>query len=107
MRKNYFAELRAVLLISAALLQGVSLYASTGEAVAETKGAAAGEVAQKKTTVKGVVTDDKGEPLIGVSIALKNSTQGTMSDMDGKYTISTDVENPTLIFSYVGYTRWV
>lgn len=104
MRKNYFAELRAVLLISAALLQGVSLYASTGEAVAETKGAAAGEVAQKKTTVKGVVTDEKGEPLIGVSIALKNSTQGTMTDMDGKYTISTDVENPTLIFSYVGYT---
>ena len=104
MRKNYFAELRAVLLISAALLQGVSLYANTGDAVAETKGAAAGEVAQKKTTVKGVVTDEKGEPLIGVSIALKNSTQGTMSDMDGKYTISTDVENPTLIFSYVGYT---
>ena len=61
-------------------------------------------VAQKKTTVKGVVTDEKGEPLIGVSIALKNSTQGTMSDMDGRYTISTDVENPTLIFSYVGYT---
>jgi len=60
MRKNYFAELRAVLLISAALLQGVSLYANTGDAVAETKGAAAGEVAQKKTTVKGVVTDDKG-----------------------------------------------
>ena len=62
----------------------MSLYANTGDAVAETKGAAAGEVAQKKTTVKGVVTDEKGEPLIGVSIALKNSTQGTMTDMDGK-----------------------
>ena len=82
MRKNYFAELRAVLLISAALLQGVSLYASTGEAVAETKGAAAGEVAQKKTTVKGVVTDDKGEPLIGVSIALKNFYGCGKSDID-------------------------
>lgn len=53
MRKNYFAELRAVLLISAALLQGVSLYASTGEAVAETKGAAAGEVSSKKDYRKG------------------------------------------------------
>ena len=62
MRKNYFAELRAVLLISAALLQGVSLYASTGEAVAETKGAAAGEVADNKNNVKREVTEEERDP---------------------------------------------
>ena len=104
MRNNYFAKLRAALLISVALLQGMSLYAGTGDARTETKSSAESGVAQKRITVKGVVTDEKGEPLIGVSIALKNSTQGTMSDMDGKYSISTDIENPTLIFSYVGYT---
>ena len=59
---------------------------------------------QKKTIVKGVVKDEKGEPLIGVSIALKNSTQGTMTDIDGNYSISIETENPELIFSYIGYT---
>ena len=47
---------------------------------------------QKKTIVKGVVKDEKGEPLIGVSIALKNSTQGTMTDIDGNYSISIETE---------------
>lgn len=91
--------------MSAALLQGLSLYAGTGSSTeAGTKVAATSKAAQKGITVKGVVADEKGEPLIGVSIALKNSTQGTMTDIDGKYTISTDVANPTLVFSYVGYT---
>lgn len=86
------------------MLQGISSYAGTGKAESGTKGAAATEVTQKKTTVKGVVKDEKGEPLIGVSIAVKNSTQGTMTDINGQYSISTEMANPTLIFSYVGYT---
>ena len=51
--------------------------------------------------ISGTVTDkDLKEPLIGVNVLLKGTTTGTVTDMDGNYTI--DVEgNGTLVFSYV------
>lgn len=55
----------------------------------------------QKRTISGTVTDkDLKEPLIGVNVLLKGTTTGTVTDMDGNYTI--DVEgNGTLVFSYV------
>lgn len=54
--------------------------------------------------VSGVVVDDKGEPLIGVSILIKGSSTGTLSDLSGKFSIPVQsVKNPILLFSYVGY----
>lgn len=55
-------------------------------------------------TVSGTVTQaSDGEPLIGVSVLIKGTSQGTMTDIDGNYTIKAD-EGATLVFSYVGYT---
>jgi len=55
-------------------------------------------------TVSGIVVDVKGEPLIGVSILIKGTTTGTMTDINGKFTIPVaSVKNPVFIFSYVGY----
>ncbi len=54
-------------------------------------------------TVSGKVTDEKGEGLPGVSIVLKGTQQGTISDAQGKYTISFSDQNVILIFSFVGY----
>jgi len=54
-------------------------------------------------TVTGKVTDGGGEPLIGASVLVKGSTVGTVTDLDGKFSINaaaTDV----LIFSYIGFT---
>jgi TonB-linked SusC/RagA family outer membrane protein len=54
--------------------------------------------------VTGTVTDEAGEPLIGVSVAIKGTTTGTLTDLDGKFTIQVPAESTVLVFSYVGFT---
>lgn len=56
----------------------------------------------QEMTVTGTVTDDTGEPLIGVSVAVKGTTRGTTTDFDGKYAIDAS-SGDILIFSYVGF----
>ncbi len=52
--------------------------------------------------VAGTVTDDKGAPLPGVSIVVRGTTLGTLSDANGKYTLPSVPQNATLIFSFIG-----
>ncbi len=54
-------------------------------------------------TVSGSVMDEEGEPLIGVSVLVKGTTTGTVTDIDGNYAIRVPGSSATLIFSYVGY----
>ena len=58
----------------------------------------------QEVSVSGTVTDEFGEPLPGVSILLKGTSVGTISDMNGKYSLSVPSEDATLVFSFVGYT---
>ena len=53
--------------------------------------------------VRGVVLDVNNEPLIGVSVMLKGTTIGTITDFDGNYTIKVKGTKPVLSFSYIGY----
>jgi TonB-linked SusC/RagA family outer membrane protein len=53
--------------------------------------------------VSGTVKSAKGEPLIGVTVAVKNTNTGTTTDLDGKYRIHVSSSPATLEFSYVGY----
>ncbi|KQR67478.1 TonB-dependent receptor [Pedobacter sp. Leaf176] len=53
-------------------------------------------------TVSGTVTDDKQQPLPGVSIYDKKTKKTTVTDGNGKYSISLD-ETATLVFSFIGY----
>lgn len=54
-------------------------------------------------SVKGNVTDTKGEPIIGASVVIKgNTTQGTITDFDGQFTLNVPA-NSTLVISYIGY----
>lgn len=56
-------------------------------------------------SVTGSVTDAAtGEPLIGVNILIKGTTQGVISDANGKYSLSVPNNNAVLIVSYIGYT---
>lgn len=55
-----------------------------------------------QTTVTGKITDVKGEGLPGVSVALKGTSTGVISDVDGAYTISAPADG-TLVFSFIGY----
>ena len=61
-------------------------------------------VSEKKQdrTVKGMVADNKGNPLPGVTVLIKGTTKGTVTDVDGKYTLASISENDVLIFSFVG-----
>ncbi|MBC8156463.1 MAG: TonB-dependent receptor [Bacteroidetes bacterium] len=54
-------------------------------------------------TVSGIVTDEKGEGVPGVSIVVKGSTRGTNTDQKGSFQISVPSENTVLVFSFVGY----
>ncbi len=55
----------------------------------------------QKRTISGVVTDGV-EPLIGVTILIKNTTNGAVTDIDGTYSISVPNNDAILVFSYVG-----
>lgn len=57
---------------------------------------------QKKVT--GKVTDSQGEPLPGVSISVKGTTNGTITSNEGTYELSKVEDNATLVFSFVGMT---
>jgi len=58
-----------------------------------------------QTTVSGVITDESGESLIGASVLAKGSSVGTITDIDGRYTITLPQGSNTLIVSYVGYSE--
>lgn len=52
--------------------------------------------------VSGIVKDANGEPLIGVSVALQGTTEGTVTDIDGNWSFDAPKDG-TLLFSYMGY----
>lgn len=54
-------------------------------------------------TVKGNVSDEKGEALIGASVSVKGTTMGTITDFDGKFTIAVSSASDVLVFSFIGY----
>src|SRR5690606_21989501 len=53
--------------------------------------------------VQGIVTDDAGEPLVGVSVYIKGTKQGTVTDINGNFSIENVDENATLVVSYIGF----
>lgn len=53
--------------------------------------------------VQGTVNDEKGLPLPGVSVKLKGTTIGIVTDVDGKYILNAVDGNGTLVFSFIGY----
>lgn len=54
------------------------------------------------TKISGKITSSTNEALIGVSILVSGTTQGTVSDVDGNYTVSAG-DDASLVFSYVGF----
>jgi TonB-linked SusC/RagA family outer membrane protein len=60
--------------------------------------------AQESISVSGTVTDETGEPLAGVNILMKGTTNGVATDIDGKYMIRVSGHTSVLEFSYIGFT---
>ena len=59
--------------------------------------------AQKGVTVKGVVKDKTGEPVIGANVVEKGTTNGATTDLDGNYSVTLQNANSSLVISFVGY----
>ena len=59
---------------------------------------------QKGKTVSGIVTDRSGMPIIGANVFEKGTSNGVITDMDGKYTLSVG-DNAVLVISYIGYVN--
>jgi TonB-linked SusC/RagA family outer membrane protein len=56
----------------------------------------------QRSNVTGIVTDETGEPLIGVSVVVKGTTTGVITNIDGRYSLNNVPVSGTLVFSYVG-----
>jgi len=59
-------------------------------------------LAQETFEVSGTIINEQNEPMIGVYVLEKGTSNGTTSNIDGKYTLKVS-ENATLVFSYIGY----
>jgi TonB-linked SusC/RagA family outer membrane protein len=57
----------------------------------------------QERTVTGSVTDESGVPMPGINVLVKESTHGTTTDSDGKFSIAVAGNNTVLVFSFVGY----
>ena len=55
-----------------------------------------------QSIVKGTVSDESGEPVIGATVKVKGSNEGAITDFDGNYSVKA-ASNATITFSYVGY----
>ena len=59
--------------------------------------------AMAQRTITGTVSDQKSEPMVGASILVKGTTTGTVTDIDGKYSLNVPDGANTLVFSFAGY----
>lgn len=61
--------------------------------------------AQSQVKVTGVVTDVSGEGMPGVNLSIKGTTIGTISDLDGKFSINAPDKSSVLVVSFIGYQK--
>lgn len=80
---HFYSSLRKVVLLGACLVLGASF-------------------AFAQRTITGTVVDNTGEPLIGANVLIKGTSSGTITDIDGQYTIRAS-DGDVLVFSYTGY----
>ena len=106
-KQNWESNIRRtpiILGLSAALcMPSAFSYANASDPVA-------GELVQsvqQGRTVTGKIIDDTGEPLIGVSVLVKGTTVGTITDFDGNYSLEVPSGKHILVISYiaVSYTH--
>lgn len=93
-------KLKAMVVLWFLLLMGTSLHANQLPFLPAKKVDATEQ--SKRITVKGHVTDRQDENLIGVSIKIQGTNEGTITDIDGNFSVQANV-GQTLRFSYVGY----
>ncbi|MDX1718594.1 MAG: SusC/RagA family TonB-linked outer membrane protein [Salegentibacter mishustinae] len=94
--KNNYSRLKWVALI---ILGGILFFLSQSVIAATAKTS----IFQEQE-VSGIVSDQNGIPIPGVTITVKNTNRGVVTNLDGEYEITTP-PNSTLVFSYIGYKK--
>lgn len=88
------------------LLSGMNVaYEISGKKVylkAKNSSEAAGQGGKMKR-ISGIIVDEKGEPVIGASIAVKGTSLGTITNVDGEYTLAGVPEKAEVVISFIGY----
>lgn len=83
------------------ILQGTGATYSINGKMILIKPASVAQAGEKKT-IKGTVTDEKGEPIIGANVIVKGTDEGTITDVDGNFTLQAS-EHAVLQITYIGY----
>lgn len=103
MRNHFFVD--RVLSLSFALTTGLMAVPFVNAKAVVSEDAVYSLQQDRNTVCKGRVVDLKGEPLIGVTVQVKNANEtvaGTVTDIDGNFTINVSASS-SLLFSYIGY----
>ncbi|MDR1153550.1 MAG: TonB-dependent receptor [Bacteroidales bacterium] len=85
------------------LLQAGTLSLWAADVLPQRERIAPNATAVQGTVITGTVTDETGQPMPGVSIQVKGTLTGTVSDAEGKYSIHAPSREAVLVFSFVGY----
>ena len=96
MKKNLLLTSIALMSIASAMAEGASTpnkYFTHSAAIL-----------QQKATASGKVLDTNGEPLIGVTIMEEGTQNGTVTGLDGSFSLNMTKSNAMLKFSYIGFT---
>lgn len=96
-------QLKTALLICA-LTSITPVFGESSEAIANSSTPPSSSILQQKQVAAGRVLDNQGEPLIGVTVMEVGTSNGTVTDLDGKFSLNLKNPNSKLAISYVGYT---
>lgn len=98
--RKYLNTMKICLLV----VLGVAVNAQLSVAASPSSERSATVSSQQQIKITGKVTDSStGESLPGVNIVVKGTMNGTLTDIDGKYSINVPSKNSVLVFSFVGY----
>ncbi|MDR2914590.1 MAG: TonB-dependent receptor [Tannerella sp.] len=75
------------------------------QAAPDSREAGVVEIAQQSITITGTVTDNQGDPVIGANVVEKGTTNGTSTDMDGKFRLTVRNAQSVLLVTYIGYAN--
>lgn len=78
-------------------------YVMEGNNIVLTKSRESDPAVQQKTAIKGTVVDKNGSPIIGANIQEKGTTNGTITDLDGKFTLGVSNSNVVLSVTFIGF----
>ena len=104
-KRTLSAKLSQLLVGGAMLLAASPAYAfANGSSVHRTAAATTTLIAQQTGhTLTGTVTDENGEPVIGANVKIKGEALGTITDIDGRFTLKNVSDKAVLQVSYIGY----